>query len=218
MKIPLVYPKIPNSSNFLPKKCIAFEKYDGTNLHWVWDQKDGCTHFGTRRDRYSLSKDGIFEFHSNHYGFQNIDELFEKTLKPLSYLLQSKYGESKTNILFTEYLGLNSFAGSHVDWESHKLIVLDVLTESGFVPPAQFSGDFGSGMYLSEENFPKILFSGNYSGQLVEDIRKGKYKVTEGAILKGVHKNQVYMAKVKTNAYMQLLKEKFDDKWDEYWE
>jgi hypothetical protein len=33
----LYYPKIPGSRNWPGGRCVAFEKYDGTNLHWDWD-------------------------------------------------------------------------------------------------------------------------------------------------------------------------------------
>ena len=37
----LVYPKIPDSKNCPHEQCVAFEKYDGTNLHWVWEVELG---------------------------------------------------------------------------------------------------------------------------------------------------------------------------------
>ena len=53
-RIKLAYPKIPGSKNSPFKRCIAFEKYDGTNLHWVWEYELGWYGFGTRRDRFDL--------------------------------------------------------------------------------------------------------------------------------------------------------------------
>src|SRR5580704_5591419 len=46
----LHYPKIPGSRNCPSGPCIAFEKYDGTNLHWDWDRDFSFHAFGTRRD------------------------------------------------------------------------------------------------------------------------------------------------------------------------
>ena len=34
----LYYPKIPGSRHCPDRRCVAFEKYDGTNLHWDWDR------------------------------------------------------------------------------------------------------------------------------------------------------------------------------------
>src|SRR3712207_8134788 len=36
------------------RSCIAFEKVDGTNLHWDWDREFGWHAFGTRRDDFNL--------------------------------------------------------------------------------------------------------------------------------------------------------------------
>jgi hypothetical protein len=43
----LYYPKIPDSKDCPLEQCIAFEKYDGTNLHWTWNGV--WTGFGPRR-------------------------------------------------------------------------------------------------------------------------------------------------------------------------
>jgi hypothetical protein len=53
-RIKLAYPKMPGSKNSPLEKCLAFEKYDGTNLHWVWEPEMGWYAFGTRRDRFDL--------------------------------------------------------------------------------------------------------------------------------------------------------------------
>src|SRR4051812_33479077 len=37
----LHYPKIPGSRDCPGGRCLAFEKYDGTNLHWDWDRDIG---------------------------------------------------------------------------------------------------------------------------------------------------------------------------------
>jgi hypothetical protein len=37
----LYYPKIPGSRHAPLERCLAFEKYDGTNLHWSWDPDFG---------------------------------------------------------------------------------------------------------------------------------------------------------------------------------
>ena len=34
----LHYPKIPGSSAAPVGRCVAFDKLDGTNLHWCWDR------------------------------------------------------------------------------------------------------------------------------------------------------------------------------------
>ena len=52
----LHYPKIPGSRHCPDGRCVAFEKYDGTNLHWEWEREFGWHSFGTRRDGFTLTK------------------------------------------------------------------------------------------------------------------------------------------------------------------
>ena len=61
-KINLTYPKIQGSRDAPLKRCVAFEKYDGTNLHWLWLRDLGWAAFGTRRDQFALDERGIAEF------------------------------------------------------------------------------------------------------------------------------------------------------------
>lgn len=105
----------------------------------------------------------------------------------------------------------HSFAGSHAD-EKKQEIIFDIMIDREFIQPLEFIDNFKS------LDIPKIIYKGKFSGQLVEDIRNGKYPLNEGAVIKGVHKDQVYMCKVKTNAYMERLKKEFGNKWEEYWE
>ena len=58
----LHYPKILSSRHCPGGRCVAFEKYDGTNLHWAWDRDFGWHGFGTRRDRFEWTPAGVEEF------------------------------------------------------------------------------------------------------------------------------------------------------------
>src|SRR3954469_19082169 len=64
----LAYPKVPGSKGAPAGRCLAFEKYDGTNLHWVWDREFGWIRFGTRRDSFYLDGRGTPDFHAAHPG------------------------------------------------------------------------------------------------------------------------------------------------------
>lgn len=232
MKIPLAYPKIPDTTNFPCKHCVVFEKYDGTNLHWVWHKELGWYAFGTRRDRFDLDAKGIAEFNEAHPGLEEAVEIFHRTYAKLGeYPIPHKYAPTSPLthevVLFTEFLGNQSFAGSHIKDDPKRLVLLDVATDQGITLPHQFIIDFGqfddvpqnlSGSKISDYHIAIIHDVGKYSGQLVEDIRRGKYNVNEGAVIKGVLRGKVYMAKVKTEQYMQRLKDAFQDKWKDYWE
>lgn len=114
-QVQLVYPKIPGSSAAPSSRCIAFEKYDGTNLHWVWQRKLGWQAFGVRRHQYDLSDHGIAEFNDLHPGLSEAVELFKINFADeceAIFTSQAKYlGDNY--IVFTEFFGERSFAGQH---------------------------------------------------------------------------------------------------------
>jgi hypothetical protein len=166
MRIYLAYPKIPGCEEFFPAKCVAFEKYDGTNLHWVWNKDKGFYAFGTRRDRYDLNEEGIAEFRKEHPGLEEAPEIFEKSYRHLGDeggAIQREYGprseradSSGDVIVFTEFLGPNSFAGTHVPEDPKKLILIDIRTDWGFIGPDEFVKDF-SKIEKEGYHFPRIV-------------------------------------------------------------
>jgi len=72
----LHYPKISGSRGCPNGRCIAFEKYDGTNLHWDWDRDFGWHAFGTRRDTFNLTADGIEQFTRAHEQLRECVDVF----------------------------------------------------------------------------------------------------------------------------------------------
>jgi hypothetical protein len=219
MKIPLAYPKIPDGRNCPLNKCIAFEKYDGTNLHWSWDKLLGFHSFGTRRDSFTFDAQGIIDFNLAHPGLECASIYFQAVLENIlvDVLKNSKiYTEA---IIYTEFFGPNSFAGTHsiedAKTSKQKLIIIDVSLNKKIISPQQLIYDFEEYAYLE---IAKTIYCGKYTGQFVEDVRKGKYPVNEGVVVKGVVDGQVYMTKIKTDAYMKRLKTEFKDNWKNYWE
>ncbi|QDV40645.1 hypothetical protein Enr13x_04790 [Stieleria neptunia] len=79
-RISLAYPKIPGSSKAPFRRCVAFEKYDGTNLHWVWDWELQWHAFGTRRDRFDLDTSGVDAFNAAHVGLEEAADIFRESL------------------------------------------------------------------------------------------------------------------------------------------
>jgi len=210
----LVYPKMPGSGAAPLSHCIAFEKYDGTNLHWVWDRELGWHSFGTRRDRYDLDDAGIAEFAANHTGLEDAAQLFLGSFAAsLTAALdaQSHY-DSEEIIAFTEFLGPNSFAGQHQKSDEKQLVLIDLLTAEGFLAPEQFLSDFES-LPIARE-----VYRGKLTGKFTTDVREGRYDVAEGVVCKGGTTGEVWMVKIKTNRYMEKLKASFTSDWKNYWE
>jgi hypothetical protein len=211
----LAYPKIPGSKQAPSGRCVAFEKYDGTNLHWDWDHEFGWATFGTRRDFFYLDAAGIAAFHAAHPGLDDAPDLFQRDLAaPLETLFHAHdfYASTKISV-FTEYLGASSFAGMHVKDDPKRLVLFDVRTASGFLGPEQFAADFVT-LPLA-----RIVFRGKLTGQFMEDVRRGRYNVAEGVVCKGgAGGGDVWMVKIKTNAYLAKLQQAFKERWKDYWE
>jgi hypothetical protein len=213
-RVKLAYPKIPDSKNSPLEKCIAFEKYDGTNLHWVWESELGWYAFGTRRDRFDLDERGIADFNAAHPGLETAAELFIRDFaQPLAAIWRSNPDYHSPEItVFTEFFGDRSFAGMHQQDDPKRLVLFDVATQLGIVEPERFVRDF------SAVNIARVVYSGKLTGKFIEDIRTGKYDVEEGVVCKGKNANGIWMVKVKTTAYMNRLKQVFQADWETYWE
>jgi len=213
-RIKLAYPKIPDSRDAPLEKCIAFEKYDGTNLHWVWEPELDWYAFGTRRNRFDLDKTGIAEFTQAHPELAQDPTLFQDQFAaPLRALFATKpeYGAFEVTV-FTEFLGSESFAGRHTAADDKRLILFDVALRSQLIGPEQFLQDFG--------HLPvaRVIYRGRFTGQFTSDVRAGKFHVTEGVVCKGGTGPDLWMAKIKTDAYLARLKAAFADHWEQYWE
>lgn len=201
MQVELVYPKIPESSKKLHGKCHVFNKYDGTNLHWIWNNQNDWHLFGTRRTQFSFDEEGIAEFQSNHPQIGNAPNIFNQTLrnKLTVFLREHKTFSSHSIILFTEFHGPDSFAGDHKIGDNHELTIIDVMVNGRLLEPTVFHEIF------QQFGSAQLIFQGKYSGQLAEDIRKGKYSLNEGAVVKSVVDSGVFMTKIKTINYLERL-------------
>ena len=213
----LYYPKIPGSRNVPDSRCVAFEKYDGTNLHWDWDRDFGWHAFGTRRDEFNLTESGGEQFAQRHAHLRQCIEVFRATLADgVEKVLRdhSGYRAFQAVKVFTEFLGPNSFAGLHKEDDPKELRLFDVLAEPvGIIGPRQFLSDFG------HLHTARVVYEGKLTGKFAEDVRGGKYGVAEGVVCKGGSGGaDVWMVKIKTYAYMERLKQAFADRWEEYWE
>lgn len=123
----LQYPSILGASKApIGKSCVAFYKYDGSNLRWEWSPKKGWNKFGTRRQM----------FDSSALVFRDAIPLFMDTLAD-EIVRRTKQinGKIVRITAFTEFFGPNSFAGQHVEDDVKELKLFDVfLFKKGFVP------------------------------------------------------------------------------------
>ena len=196
------YPSIAGSAKSpLGKPCIAFYKYDGSNLRWEWSPKKGWNKFGTRRQMFDASTP-LYNQAIPIFMDQLADEIVYRTKQI------TKNPERIT--AFTEFLGKSSFAGNHDYDEPKELKLFDIfLFKKGFVLPKQFVDVYGDMPQAAE-----VIYEGNLNIKFIRDVKTGKYPVFEGVIAKG----NDFMVKIKTNEYFVRLRHKFDDEWEKYGE
>lgn len=212
-RVELRYPKIPGSRNSPTGQCIAFEKYDGTNLHWVWDRVLGWCMFGTRRTQYDLDETGVAEFQSMHIECAFAPELFLADWAGRLQTIFRTHSNYRANqiVVFTEFFGEQSFAGKHLADDPKQLVLFDVSINGEMVDSASFVRDFDT------LNIARVVYRGRLTGKFIHEVREGKYNVNEGVVCKSANDNS-WMIKVKTNEYMTRLKASFQEDWESYWE
>lgn len=207
----LHYPKIASSKHCQLGPCVVFDKVDGTNLHWDFEADFGWHAFGTRRDSYNLLPEGVSQFETDHQNLRGAAALFLRTLaEPATEVLRAL--PIQQAVLFTEFVGASSFAGSHHPEEPKRLVLFDVTLDGQMLGPEEFVDRFG------HLDIPRILYRGKFKGQILEEIYQGKFDVPEGVVVKGGLGPTLWMAKVKTRAYQERLKSQFGSKWQDYWE
>jgi len=205
------YPSIPGSSQAPKKPCIAFRKYDGSNLRFEWSPKQGWHKFGTRKRLFDETDDV----------FGPSIPVFHNTLaEPLLKIVKDnkKWRNARRITAYAEYVGPHSFAGLH-DIEPvnpMELVLFDVnIHQQGFVSPRDFVNNF-SGEVRSAE----VVYEGNLNADFISSVKLGEYNagdgIEEGVVCKGGSGHSLWMAKIKTDAYIAKLKEVFGVGWEQY--
>lgn len=216
------YPGIPGATEApIGTHCTVQKKYDGSNIKAEWNPKQGWYKFATRNQMID----------NQHPQFKEAVTLFlAKYGEPLAKAIVDFKDFKKPigAIAFVEFFGPHSFAGWHDPVELNKLpgikiennnpkdvILFDVnILKRGMVGPANFIKAFG------HLHTPDILHHGILTEEFVEDVRQGKIVDGEGVVCKwgdGFNHN-LGMCKIKTNQYIQLLKDRFGVGWQKYGE
>lgn len=181
------------------KPCVAFYKYDGSNLRWEYSPKQGWNKFGTRRTMFDkntpLYNQAIEQF---------VDEIGPVVVESTNHAFGRKVERITA---FTEFYGSSSFAGFHEQDEPKTLKLFDVFVfKKGFIPPKQFVKLFSKHDWCAE-----VVYEGNMSREFIEDVRNGKYPVYEGVICKG----DDWTAKIKTLEFLNRLRNTHEGLWEE---
>lgn len=180
--------------------CLAFYKYDGSNIRAEYNRKQGWVKFGTRSRLLDKSDPD----------FGNAIVVFEKTMaEPLAKILHdhSEFRGMQSAVAYFEYFGKNSFAGVHDPADEKELVLIDVnIHKKGIILPRNFIKIF-TGISIAQ-----VVYEGNFNHQFIEDVKNGLYPVEEGVVVKGIRPNckkeqhGLWFAKVKTNKWLEKLK------------
>ncbi len=193
------YPEIQGPRKAPREHCIAFYKYDGSNIRVEWTKKRGWFKFGSRKqlidDTHPFLGDapGIF---LETYG-EDLEIIFKNN---------RIFRNCRNVTVFVEYFGPNSFAGQHDPDDKKEVVLLDVsIHKKGMLSANDFIKVF------SEVKTPEIIYEGKFNAQFIQDVENGKYPVEEGVVAKGQlpkgrPPHNLWMAKCKTRKWMDRLK------------
>jgi len=208
----LSYPSIEGSSKApLGKPCIAFYKYDGSNLRFEWQRKGRqWMKYGTRTQLFNASTPTFGPAISVFHGTAS-EDMAAAIGDQVVTRVTKKYPSMERIIAFCEWFGPKSFAGIHTDEaKDMELRLIDVsLYKKGFMPPREFVKTFGSMRECAQ-----VIYEGNLNRTFIDDVRKGVYPVWEGVVAKG----EDFMVKIKTDAYFKKLNEVYGTAYRLYWE
>lgn len=195
------YPSIMSVAKAPREPCIAFEKLDGSNVRCKYTGNKGFHLFGSRTQM----------FDKGHPFLGAAVEIFYRDFEnPLVDFIESEFPNEREVIAFLEFFGDQSFAGWHEpDDPTKRLVCFDIMVghkNRKFLMPQDF-------VKMAEKYkviAPRVMYVGNLNDQLIADVRAGKYDVVEGVVCKGTqktgaHRGGIWMAKIKTQSYLDKL-------------
>ncbi len=197
------YPSIDGPDDeVIDQPCLAFHKYDGSNLQFKWTQKEGWCQFGTRK-RAIDTENPLFGVAVSMFMTKYADPLLACVRR------YKEYRNVKSLVAFCEFFGAHTFSGLHRDNEPKELRLFDIyLCDQGFVPPRHFQDHFG------HLDTAEMVYDGPLTKQFMADIYRGNFPVKEGVVAKGVTttqrrkgktEQQVWQVKIKTRAWLDEL-------------
>ena len=196
------YPSIlPSVKAPIGEQCIAFIKYDGSNLRWEWSSKRGWYKFGTRTRLFDKTDEifgGAIPLFQDTLGIE-----ITRRIKDIERGVQSA-------IVYTEFFGPNSFTGIHKPDDPKELRLFDVnLYKRGIMKPRDFVKNFGDLPFAAQ-----VVYQGKLTQKFIQDVRCGNLPVVEGVVAKG----DDFMVKIKTFDYLEKLKKIYSEGWKNFWE
>lgn len=187
------YPSISGSmgQDFQEFDAYVFDKYDGSNLRAEYTKKRGLWKFGTRNRMFDKT-DPVFG---------PAVDLFKSTWEDIvgRVCAQERW---ESVIIFCEFWGPNSFAGTHDPNDKYTLTLFDVNPyKKGILGPKQFLKLFGE-----HEHTAKFLGREHWTRGFVQRVRNGEYPcILEGVVGKAGDGHDQIRAKAKTQAWIDKV-------------
>ena len=171
----------------------AFAKLDGSNIRAEWSKGKGFYKFGSRNRLLGTDQDFI------HEAEPLIKLKYEKDISKIF----SKNDWDRA-ICFFEFLGPNSFAGTHQN-ETHDIILFDVNPyKKGILEPKEYLKYFG------DLDIAKLLYHGMCDQVFVDSVIQSTLEdiPLEGCVCKAKNQKNTptpVMFKIKSEAWKQKL-------------
>jgi RNA ligase len=199
------YHSIPDDyASYYGRKCLAFYKYDGSNMRFLWTAKQGWSRFGTRNNL--IDKDTPL------YG-QAVEIFNEKYKDRLTWLIRNDkmFQNIKEVMAFCEFFGPSSFAGQHKLEEKKELVLFDInIGTRGFMDPFTFRDK------LKAVDTAKVVYEGILTEDFAKQVRQSglpteRQPLFEGVIAKGGENHKLWMVKIKSRTYVEQLTKRQDE-------
>jgi len=193
-----------NIGDYIGQYAYGFNKFDGSNFCAEWNKKlskksrftYGFGKFGTRTQMIKNKENPFVEA---------VNLFMDKYAIPLDKIFNEEkiFRGVDTITVYGEFFGESSFAGQHNWDEEHDVVIFDMfLYKKDFLKPGDFIDLF------SHLGIPQVLFKGLLTEQAIQFIEWNCFenKLKEGAVFKGVDNNKVWMAKVKTQQWIEKVR------------
>ncbi len=173
----------------------AFAKIDGSNIRAEWSRKTGFYKFGSRKRLLGNDQPCI----------RNAEALIQDGFNASVERIAKKYGWDRI-ILFFEFAGPQSFAGSHVEGDAHEVWLIDANPyKKGILPPKEFLEAFG------DLHITPLLYHGPCDEDFVESVRTSRLEgmSEEGVVCKAKNPKNTpspVMFKIKSQRWLNRLK------------
>lgn len=218
------YPSFDNikyDKFLLGEEIVAENKLDGQNF---------CARYNVRTKSFIAfgSKKMIVDENNPQFGGavlyfkNNYENILNEIIKENLGKKKAFNGVDEIHFYF-EYYGENSFAGFHDPNDELKLALIDVfLKKKGYLEPKTFYKLFeNKGIIL-----PEVIYRGKLTNEFINSINNNDWtnpscqypSVKEGVVCKRstlMKGQRLPMVKVKTNWWLNKLKEKYPDNWKE---